>query len=384
MKGYLFSINKSSFSFSFVNDTEEKHNRWDDRDNWSHYPILHRTLNFMKSRGFEVGRDPRMEENYNCISKDYWKGKKENLEFECSRYPRGFSIKFYQNINTENENGGQYDFDKFKKAPYLVKLLWINETKKIGEFIKSIVPDVVCNTDTDYKNSEDKIKNRFVECWHHPQKNMNFNLSDFDGATCEDNYNNKDRDKKIIYNGETKYFRDYRGRLKRGKVYHNINNMWWVVLNDTEYTNEACFSLFDASGEEFKNRRIQKNKKQAYETSRTAARKKFDNNFVYKDITRKDIEKLHELVGVEIEKGAKNGESMDTMRISTKIRTRCTSSKKIQHAFLYVDSHYFEKRECISFNKDCFIGFAGWAGESNVRPILKGFNKWCDYLLENK
>lgn len=75
---------------------------------------------------------------------------------------------------------------------------------------------------------------------------------------------------------------------------------------------------------------------------------------------------------------------MKTMRINPKIRTRCTSSKKIQHAFLYVDSHYFEKRECITFNSGGFIGFAGWADTGNVRAILKGFNKWCDYLKVNK
>lgn len=384
MKGYSFSLNKNWFSLSFINDTEEKHSEWDDRDNWSHYSILHKIFKFMESRGFEVGKDPEIEENYNCIGKDHWYGKKGDLEFKANRYPRGFEIKFYQNINTENRNGGEYDSDKFNKAPYLVRLVWINETKKIGEFIKSIVPDISNEIDSKYKYSEEKIKNKFVECSHHPQKDMNFNLSDLDGTTCKESYNNKDRNKNIIFNGEIKYFRDYKGRINRGKVYHNINNMWWVILNDTEYTNQCASCLFDADKEDFKNRRIQRTKKQAYETSRIAARKKFNNNFNYKDITRKDIEKLHELVGIEIEECANNGESMETMRISAKIRTRCTSSKKIQHAFLYVDAHYFTKRECISFNINGFVGFAGWADGSNVRPILKGFNKWCDYLLENK
>ncbi|MBN3406370.1 hypothetical protein CF088_13975 [Clostridium botulinum] len=384
MEGYFYSINKNLFSFSFVNETNERHDRWEDRHNWSHYPILHRVLNFMEDRGFEVGRDPRIEKHYKCLNKDHWYGKKDNLEFKAERYPRGFSIKFFQNINFENKSGGEYDFYKFDKAPYLIKLMWINETYKIGKFIKKIVPDVVENSKKIYKLSEDKIKNHFVESWHHTQNDMNFNLSDLDGITCEETYNNKDRDGKTIYNGEIKYFRDYKGRLNRGKVYHNINNMWWIILNDTDYTNEACFSLFDATEEDFKHRRIQKSRKKSYETSRVVARKNFTNKFTYKDITRKDIEQLHELVGIEIEKATNKGEAIETMKINPKIRTRCTSNKKIKHAFLYVDAHYFEKRECISFNADGFIGFAGWASDANVRPILKGFNRWCSYLSENK
>ena len=50
--------------------------------------------------------------------------------------------------------------------------------------------------------------------------------------------------------------------------------------------------------------------------------------------------------------------------------------------FLTVSAHYFANRECISFNRDGFIGFAGWADQGNVNPILRAFLKWCD-LLKN-
>ena len=383
MGNYSYSINKNLFSFTFINETDEKH-EWKDRDNWSHYIILDKLLDFMKERGFDIGRDPEIEEYYSSLSKDYWYGIKKDLEFKAKRYPRGFSIEFFQNINFENRNGGEYDFDKFDKAPYLIRLMWIKETEKMAECIQGIIPDAIDETDNEYKNSEDKVKNHLVESWHKPQKDMNFKLSDLDGATCEGNYNNTDRDGKTIYNGEIKYFRDYRGRLIRGKVYHNINNMWWVILNDTDYTNVADFKLFDPTEEDFKHRRIQKNKVESYETSRVAARKKFNNNLTYKDVTRKEIEKLHELVAKEIEEAAGKGECLETMKIHPKIRTRCKSNKKIIRAFLYVDSHYFEKRECISFNENGFIGFAGWAGESNIKPILKGFCKWCDYMIDAK
>lgn len=52
--------------------------------------------------------------------------------------------------------------------------------------------------------------------------------------------------------------------------------------------------------------------------------------------------------------------------------------------FLYVNSHYFERRECISFNADGWIGFAGWADQGNTNPILRAFIEWCDQLAADK
>ncbi|WP_417261640.1 hypothetical protein [Celeribacter sp.] len=39
-------------------------------------------------------------------------------------------------------------------------------------------------------------------------------------------------------------------------------------------------------------------------------------------------------------------------------------------------SYYFDDREAVTFNGDGFVGFAGWADETNVQPILRGFLKW--------
>ncbi|CAL9991368.1 hypothetical protein VPHD81_0112 [Vibrio phage D81] len=39
----------------------------------------------------------------------------------------------------------------------------------------------------------------------------------------------------------------------------------------------------------------------------------------------------------------------------------------------------WESREAVSFNRDGFIGFAGWADDNNVQPILRGVMRW---LLE--
>jgi hypothetical protein len=66
-----------------------------------------------------------------------------------------------------------------------------------------------------------------------------------------------DRDGKVIKNGQVKYFRHYwSGRLMRGEAIYNINNMWWVVMNETSATNIAAYELFDPTPEDFKHRKI--------------------------------------------------------------------------------------------------------------------------------
>lgn len=258
MSGYMFSINKGSASFSFVNDTDEKH-EWSERNKWSHYAILYILLNFMKSRGWHIEHD---KETHKCIRQDYWNGKKKDLEFHLHRYPRGFLFEFFQNIVYENPRGGRYDFDKFEKMPYLIKLMYLNETRHMKAFLEGLgINNLVDATPTEYKYAEEKIKHHYVESWHHPQKDMNFKLSDLDGTTCKYSFNNTDRDGKTIYNGQIKYFRHWNGRLMRGKVYHNINNMWWVILNSNDYTNVADFELFDPTTEDFSIRRAVKDRK---------------------------------------------------------------------------------------------------------------------------
>jgi len=227
----------------------------------SHHATLHRLLNFMKDRGFEIGRDPDIEQNYKILNKDHWYGRKKDLEFKASRYPAGFEINFYQNIVFENKSGGYYDFHKYEKMPYLIKLLFRNEVRHIKEFLEKL--GYQDNSEPVYELAKDKIKYHFVGSWHHPQKSMDdFELENLNGQTPEYSCNNTDRDKKTIFNGETKYFRDrWTGRLVRGKVYHNINNMWWVLLNAFEYTNVADFQLFDLTKEDLIKRRVKQDRK---------------------------------------------------------------------------------------------------------------------------
>lgn len=110
-----------------------------------------------------------------------------------------------------------------------------------------------------------------------------------------------------------------------------------------------------------------------------------DKGLSYHDITEGDILSLLMLLNREIKKSNKAGEtSSSTMHMSSKINMKKRTNGTIIKCFLYINSHYFTRREAISFDEDGFIGFAGWADQGNTNPLLRAFLRWCDDLAEAK
>lgn len=245
MEGKSFRLSDYSTSLYFDNKI---------RNDESHYEVLDILLNTLKEYGFNTGLDQDVLRNYKSIAKDHFEGVRNELAFKSHRYPAGFEIKFF--FDTKR---GQYDFDKLDKMPYITKLEFLKYIKILRNKLIELGFDD--NTEVKYINSEDQLKQRFIQSSHNQIKDMNFRLSDLDGQTDKYSYNHTDRDKKIIHNGEIKYFRKRNGYLQRGKVYHNCNNMWWVIVNDTDFTNVADFELFDLTDEDKKQLKKIKKKK---------------------------------------------------------------------------------------------------------------------------
>ena len=116
------------------------------------------------------------------------------------------------------------------------------------------------------------------------------------------------------------------------------------------------------------------------------ARAYFKNKgLTYNDITEGDIAVLLIYLKQEIKKSNEIGEtSVNTMYMSRKIDMKKRSNGSIIKCFLYINSHYFTQRECISFNENGFIGFCGWADTGNTNPILRAFLRWCDTLADDE
>lgn len=109
-----------------------------------------------------------------------------------------------------------------------------------------------------------------------------------------------------------------------------------------------------------------------------------DKGLTYDDVTGGDIFTLTRLLNKHIKAAVKDNETVESMHLSKTVRIKPKENGGIDYCFLYLDSHYFEERECISFNRDGFIGFAGWADQGNTNPILRAFLEWCDILASQK
>ena len=94
-----------------------------------------------------------------------------------------------------------------------------------------------------------------------------------------------------------------------------------------------------------------------------------------------DYYKLSELMQEEIYRllADKTYSMINKLSMHSKIRL------EKDYVHLFVNGFYFNKREAITFDlRNKFIGFNGWASGCNRIPFIKGFIKWCDYMVEKK
>lgn len=203
--------------------------------------LMNNLFNMMRLRGWTIQTDQDMLERYSCLAEDYFEGQKEDLKFKAEKYRMGFKIKFFQSINTINPYGGHYDSEQFLLMPYLIRCRFLVELNHIKSFC--LAAGYEDHSESVKPKAYDKIMNKIKSCWHYEEGKE---LPEFDLP----DYNARDKDGKKLRNGQLKYFRDHKGRLQKGIIYHNINNMWWTILNEYEYTNKASFEFFDMDTEE--------------------------------------------------------------------------------------------------------------------------------------
>lgn len=111
------------------------------------------------------------------------------------------------------------------------------------------------------------------------------------------------------------------------------------------------------------------------------------SGLTYKGVGEEELNILREMIGIELTKFLKEGDNHAQrikMKVSRLFSHDVDTDKGLVNGFIFVDGANFKRREAISFNRDGFIGFVGWAGTANAIPFYKAFKKWCDLMVENK
>lgn len=119
--------------------------------------------------------------------------------------------------------------------------------------------------------------------------------------------------------------------------------------------------------------------------ARKQARARFEAmGLTYADITDGELLMLTMALNKAFKKARKEALTpvRSSMTLSRKTRVKHKSNGAITEAYFFMNAHYFKMRECISFNRDGFIGFCGWADDENTAPVLEGFNEWLDLMAE--
>ena len=226
---------------------------------YTHYGIWKGLLNYLKQCGFKIKVPDNIKKHHKCLTPSHRYGYIESsgykLEFKTSIFPVGFELDFFQNHNIINKNGGQYDFDKHQLMPYLCKKMCELYIKKISNFLQKNYNTTTNIIDKRKLTSYEKIVLHFQTSSFTRNKITSLNEVSSFMSNYDNDCNSLDKNKNKLVCGEVKYTYGYNGRLIKGTVYHNINNMWWLIPNASEYYNKASFELFDITPEILKVRR---------------------------------------------------------------------------------------------------------------------------------
>lgn len=91
----------------------------------------------------------------------------------------------------------------------------------------------------------------------------------------------------------------------------------------------------------------------------------------YESVTRESLKRLRSLINQRM-----RDSRLFKGTFRCKQRAVLYENPHGRHGDIRCRAYYFDDREAVTFNADGFIGFAGWASDENVQPILFGFADW--------
>jgi len=215
---------------------------------FKHYKMWIESIEILKELGYKPFIDKEFKKQFKTLLPTHAWGNKNGLKFEARIYPAGFSIEFYQDINFENKFGGKHDFNKYNKMPPRLKLSF-NYTaeyllkKLVGKYNLKLYDQSEIRFPK--LTAEEQIIKRFREVSFDRNNITSLDQIESYMSDYDFKHNSNSGVSDILKCGQTRRFFGWDKKMHKGVIYHNINNMWWIITSKYKYTNVACFEIFE-------------------------------------------------------------------------------------------------------------------------------------------
>jgi hypothetical protein len=102
------------------------------------------------------------------------------------------------------------------------------------------------------------------------------------------------------------------------------------------------------------------------------------SGLTYDALTKRNVTLLQDMINIEMHA---SGLLRGTYR-AWGARVWMSGPDKV--ADIRCNAFYFKKRQAVTFERNGFVGFAGWADDTNVVPIVRGFIKWLEAMKRDE
>jgi hypothetical protein len=184
--------------------------------------------------GFSFHGDPTIPR---ILRASHHIGKLGDLHFVAETHPALCSVEFFEDVVRDNPNGARYDFNKLTKMPYLLRLRTIHTLQALATML--CAAGFADDTGPQPRNAYEKIA--FTKASWVKSHGESFYAKP--PAAC----NSKDRDGATLTEGDTRFIRSSSGRLIRGVVFYDANNMWMLLVSRHEVHYVGSHQLFSAN-----------------------------------------------------------------------------------------------------------------------------------------
>jgi hypothetical protein len=205
--------------------------------------VMQGLLRVLHTRGFTVERHPRVLNGPSCIiANDYWYARRGDLEVNVEHTGRVVKAEFYQNLNRDNQNGGEYDYNKLSRMPKTMQMACIVEmaelvrrlklhgyTPRPGTELAKEGPLLLRVRDAAHLVAERPTDPLAYSQKHNSWKNTPVDEQGFLAKSQYAHWSYRDRDGAELHAGDTRYFYEG-GHLMRGLVYPGTNGSWFAAF----------------------------------------------------------------------------------------------------------------------------------------------------------